>query len=536
MISPISIPINYSHLPAFKRAHNPIPEELRVYKEKTGDFAFCQIDGLTCPSCGAEMLSQNTFDKISHRISSANPQECMEILRKNRRFMLPTKRSIFDKIVSLQEKEPDKSILEILNEIDAKENEQMLQSQMQILKRMADIARAAGDNKVVERQKSMFKKLKTYRSDLPKNEREIFDDILFSHENQLKKKKRPISPVRLISRIKDAGFEDENFTRQVISSIDTNKDCPEYKVYDFISSAIRHRSDIIENRKRQRPNQGVEQGMKDYLLSEEMKKLEQIRALSDSLPEEEASGIRGIIDKACEKIETQQSTVGRKVLMNEIRQLNISSPDVLGQITAIVDTKIKDSANYRAHILPTKYQQGIGNITYSFSRDNIIDKIREIMIEDSKLKRAIINIAESLPTSQAEEKYNEIINLLDYGQKCKEPEVTRNIAKAILLGSVANTDHFEAVKGESKGLDIITNYIAMHEDCNSRKRAKQPYLWFKENPKRAIYLKRHLKEVQQHINRGEINDIRYNDYTEQITDRVLRTTNGNVDLRTLTEV
>ena len=535
MILPITTPIHSFYRPSFKRTRNEIPEELRLYKEKTGDFAFCQIDGLTCPACGSPMLSQKTFDQISTRISSASPQECMEILYENKKYMVPAKINIFEKVVKHQAKEPEKSIVQVLEDIDAKDNEQMIEAQMKILGVMADIAKAAGDKKIVEQQKKMFLSLKECRSGLSEQEKSIFDDILFVYEDRLKTKKRPIPTTKLISRIKSTEFENEKFTRLVISRINKVKGCPEYEVLDVILSALGHLSDIKESRRIQRTNKIIVQEMKELLLSKEREKLEEIRAVASSLPEPEAKDVNRILDKACEKIDTQQSTIGRKPLLNQLRELNISSPEIMARITTIANSKIEDKGNYRSYILPPQYKQGADNASYSFSRENLIDKIRTSKLDDEKLKNQLLSIAKKLPSSNSEEKYNETRNLLDYSKKCKEPEVSRLIASAFLFGSVANTDHFEAVKGENKGLDIITNYLGMHTDCNSKKRHKSPEVWFQEDPKRPMYIRKYLNEVQQYINSGEIKDSRYTNYTNQIIDTVYTSTNGNVDLRSLAE-
>ncbi len=530
MILPVNIPIRNYYKPSFKRTHNEIPEDLRFYKQKTGDFAFCQIDGLTCPACGAEMLSQSTYNDIALDISTANPQECLQILKKHRKYMVPVKRSIFERVLTLQAKEPYKSMPEILNDMDLKENEQMLQSQAQVLKRMSDIVKAAGDKKIIERQKKMFSRLKECRTGLPKQEKAIFDDILFFYEDQLKTRKHPISTGKLISRIKASGFEDEKFTRLIISRIDKDKDCPEYDLLSTISSALGHLSDVNDSRKIRRTNQIIVQEKKEYLLSKEREKLEEIRAVAKGLTETEAASVNEIINRACEKIETQKSTIGRKALLNQIRELNLSSPEIMDKITTIANSKIEDQDNYRAYILPPKYKQGVENASYSFSREDLIYKIKKSKLEDEKLKRQLLTIAENLPSAKTEEKYNEITNLLDYDKKCKEPETSRLVASAFLQGSVANTDHFEAVNGENKGLDIVINYVGMHEDCNCKKKHKPPIAWFREEPKRAIYLKKYLAQAQEHIDSGKVSDIRYLNYTQQIIDRVYNSTNGQIDL------
>lgn len=530
MILPVNIPIRNYYTPSFKRNHNEIPDNLKFYKQKTGDFAFCQIDGLTCPACGAEMLSQNTYNDIELEISTANPQECPQILKKYRKYMVPVKRSIFELVLTLQEKEPCKSIPEILNDIDSKENEQMLNSQAQVLKRMSDIVKAAGDKKIVERQKKMFLSLKECRTGLPRQEKAIFDDIIFFYEDQLKRKKRPISTSKLTSRIKSSGFEDKKFTRLIISRIDKDKDCPEYDLLRTISSALGHLSDVQDSRKTRRTNQIIVQEKKEYLLSKEREKLEEIRVAAKGLTETESISVNEIINRACEKIENQKSTIGRKALLNQIRELNLSSPEIMDKITEIANSKIEDQDNYRAYILPPEYKQGVENASYSFSREDLIYKIKKSKLEDEKLKRQLLSIAENLPSSKTEEKYNEIMNLLDYDKKCKEPETSRLVASAFLKGSVANTDHFEAVNGENKGLDILINYIGMHEDCNCKKKHKPPLVWFSEEPKRSMYLKKYLAQTQEYINSGKVSDIRYLNYNQQIIDRVYKSTNGQIDL------
>ena len=161
-------------------------------------------------------------------------------------------------------------------------------------------------------------------------------------------------------------------------------------------------------------------------------------------------------------------------------------------------------------------------------RKILIDRISKIKIRNPQQYKKLQNIAKNFPTSYE-------INsawIVKYSGKHGQNEdwTSLEIAQRFLASSVASTDHILAYSIENNH-DDISNYIAMHNACNSRKGDKTFLQWIHEDKKNRInFLNNYFKKVD-NLLESEINERKYKSYVQLVKDTILKTTNGKINLK-----
>lgn len=165
-----------------------------------------------------------------------------------------------------------------------------------------------------------------------------------------------------------------------------------------------------------------------------------------------------------------------------------------------------------------------------FQKKVFIEKLYKIRFKDYDIKKELLEIAKSFPSSVK----NEAAWIVKYGglDKNRQPRKPEDIAGKFLLGSVSNTDHILAQDQHMRGEDIIENYMAMHASCNSAKANKSFMEWFNEDPKeRENNIRKYLKEVQVAIDSEKIDRKKYRTYTKGVVETIRRLSNGILNFK-----
>lgn len=158
-----------------------------------------------------------------------------------------------------------------------------------------------------------------------------------------------------------------------------------------------------------------------------------------------------------------------------------------------------------------------------FKRKTFIESLDKLYIQNDLIKKQMMNIANTLPTSSELEG----AWIAKYSAQTRSP---KEIAERFLNLSVGNTDH--VIASDNDGGFCIPNYIGMHTGCNSDKTNKSFLNWFNEDPQgRQEFIQKHLDEVQNKIEDGTISDPAYKDYIQQVTQTIYDDTKGQLDFR-----
>lgn len=167
------------------------------------------------------------------------------------------------------------------------------------------------------------------------------------------------------------------------------------------------------------------------------------------------------------------------------------------------------------------------NTEAPFRRKIMIDEISKIQIRNPRKYAKLQNIAKGFPTSadmnsawivkySGKNKYNENWNSYD-------------IALRFLQSSVANTDHILAYDIE-RNHDDISNYIAMHNACNSRKGNKPFLQWLNEDKANRIkYMHEYFEDCTKLI-KARIKKKKYRNYVAYATQTIFEASKGQVKL------
>lgn len=187
--------------------------------------------------------------------------------------------------------------------------------------------------------------------------------------------------------------------------------------------------------------------------------------------------------------------------------------------------KIQRDELYRAL---TNAEEKIKNRSpkHPFRRKQFVETIQKLKIHNRNTKDMLVKVAESFPSSNEAEcawivKYSGI-------DKKHNKRSNREIAERFLINAKTNTDHMKAQ--DLGGKDSIYNYMAMHSGCNSDKTNKTFMEWFNENPEeRFVFIQQYFNEVQEAIEKGEIDDERYIDYTQRAIETIRKLSGGKLN-------
>ncbi len=171
------------------------------------------------------------------------------------------------------------------------------------------------------------------------------------------------------------------------------------------------------------------------------------------------------------------------------------------------------------------------NAEAPFRRKVMIDRISKIKISNQKKYNKLQNIAKSFPAS-----YD--MNsawIVKYSGKNKQNEDwnSYDIALRFLSSSIANTDHIIAYSIENNHNDI-SNYMSMHNSCNSQKSNKTFMQWLNEDKENRIkYMQDYFTCADETIkNKIEERGIKkkYKDYVKYAVQTVFEASKGQIKL------
>lgn len=162
-----------------------------------------------------------------------------------------------------------------------------------------------------------------------------------------------------------------------------------------------------------------------------------------------------------------------------------------------------------------------------FRRKVMIDRISKVKIRNINKYKKLQNIAKNFPTSF--DMNSAWIVKYSGKNKMNEDWDSYNIALRLLYSSVANTDHILAYSIEN-GHDDISNYLAMHNGCNSQKGNKSLMQWFMEDPNNRLkYLQDYFAEADELIKQHKLKK-KYNKYVASATSTILEASKGQISI------
>ena len=122
--------------------------------------------------------------------------------------------------------------------------------------------------------------------------------------------------------------------------------------------------------------------------------------------------------------------------------------------------------------------------------------------------------------------------IVKYSGKNKHNEDWKSydIALRFLTSSVANTDHIIAYDIDNNHNDI-SNYMAMHNACNSQKSNKSFLQWLNEDKDNRIkYMRQYFDDVSKILDDKKIKKKKYKDYVDYATKTVFEASKGQVKI------
>ena len=161
-------------------------------------------------------------------------------------------------------------------------------------------------------------------------------------------------------------------------------------------------------------------------------------------------------------------------------------------------------------------------------RKIMIDRISKIKIQNPKKYEKIQILAKGFPTSSD-------MNsawIVKYSGKNKQNNdwSSAEIALRFLQSSVANTDHIIAYDIDNNNNDI-SNYISMHQACNSQKSNKSFLHWLNEDKDNRIkYLQKYFSEVDALIKSKNFKKKKYRNYVANATKTIFEASKGQLKL------
>ena len=164
-----------------------------------------------------------------------------------------------------------------------------------------------------------------------------------------------------------------------------------------------------------------------------------------------------------------------------------------------------------------------------FRRKFMIDRISKIQIRNPKKYEKLQRIASNFPTST--DMNSAWIVKYSGKNKMHLDWDSYSIALRFLYSSVANTDHIVAYSLERNN-DDITNYMSMHNACNSQKANKTFLHWLHEDKDNRIkYMQDYFNAVNELITGKKITTKKYKKYVAYATNTIYEASKGQVDIR-----
>ena len=170
---------------------------------------------------------------------------------------------------------------------------------------------------------------------------------------------------------------------------------------------------------------------------------------------------------------------------------------------------------------------------FTQKRKIMLDRISKVKIRNIHSYNKLQKIARAFPTSL--DMNSAWIVKYSGKNKYNEDWASYDIALRFLSSSTSNTDHILAYSIENNH-DDISNYMAMHNACNSIKSNKPFLQWLYEDKENRIkFLTDYFQKCSDLINNKIIKKKKYKNYVASATQTVYNVSQGIVDLRNIAD-
>ncbi len=214
-----------------------------------------------------------------------------------------------------------------------------------------------------------------------------------------------------------------------------------------------------------------------------------------------------------EKLPILQRIQMKKI--NKMRSLSRTLPD---DEQKVLDRKIQGLAS-----LIKK-----SNAEAPFRRKVMLDRISKVKIRNPRTYDKLQRIAASFPTSS--DMNSAWIVKYSGKNKMDEDWDSYSIALRFLSSSIGNTDHILAYAIENNH-DDISNYMAMHNACNSQKGSKHFLQWWNEDKEnRTKYMQDYFDKADELIKTKKIKKKKYRHYVELAEQTIFDVSQGQLKL------
>jgi hypothetical protein len=163
-----------------------------------------------------------------------------------------------------------------------------------------------------------------------------------------------------------------------------------------------------------------------------------------------------------------------------------------------------------------------------FRRKIMLDRISKIRLRNPKKYEKLQKIAQSFPTSS--DMNSAWIVKYSGKNKMNLDWDSYAIALRFLSSSIANTDHIIAYDIENNH-DDITNYMSMHNACNSQKSNKPFLQWLNEDKANRIqYMQDYFLTIDKMVKARKITKKKYKNYVAHATQTVRDASKGLISI------
>ena len=188
----------------------------------------------------------------------------------------------------------------------------------------------------------------------------------------------------------------------------------------------------------------------------------------------------------------------------------------------------EEKRSLNSKIIKLKKEIHRKNALAPFRRKVMIDRISKLKIKNPRNYKKLQMIAHNFPTS-TDMTSAWIVKYSGQNKKNQNWD-SYTIATRFLASSVSNTDHIMPYSSNPNH-DDISNYMAMHNACNTQKSDKSFLHWINEDKKNRIkFIKQYFFDVSENISNHKITDNRYKNYVAYATNTIYIASHGQINL------
>lgn len=116
-------------------------------KERSGDFAICKFNNLTCPACGKKMMTRAKFEKFADELASVEQDQYLSFLANYYDYMRPVEASVYKEICQEAQKSGSSTDLrELLVSLRDSKLPVLQEVQMRQINKMTSLAKSLPDD------------------------------------------------------------------------------------------------------------------------------------------------------------------------------------------------------------------------------------------------------------------------------------------------------------------------------------------------------------------------------------------------------